>query len=115
MTQELRDEARRREEEREGLAKRRELFAADLRTLANRPEGRRLLRWLIDQGDIFADDFQPGPTGAYRAGVKAASLRLWRLLRESLTAEDFINVAMAAEAEEPAKGEARTQNDLFSL
>lgn len=94
MTQELREEARRREEERETVAKRREEFVRDLRLLASQTEGRRFLRWLIDQGDIFAEDYQPGDLGAYRAGVKALPLRLWRLLADTLSEDDFASVVL---------------------
>lgn len=38
--------------------------------------------------------YQPGPLGAYRAGRKAVSVRLWRMLREHLTDIDFIRIAI---------------------
>lgn len=94
MTMELREEARRREEERADLAQKRELFARDLRALAALPEGRRVFRWLMDQGNIFAEDYQPGPLGAYRSGMKAMSLRVWRTLRDNLPAVDFVAIAL---------------------
>lgn len=98
MTQELRDEARRREEEREALAKQREEFARDVRALAALPEGGRFFRWLLEQGDIFAEDYLPGPMGAYRAGRKAMSVRLWRTLRDLLPEADFVRIAVVAAA-----------------
>ena len=94
MTMELREEARRREEERADLAQRRELFARDLRTLAALPEGRRVFRWLMDQGNIFAEDYQPGPLGAYRSGMRTMSLRIWGTLRDSLPIADFVAIAL---------------------
>ena len=119
MTMEIREEARRREEERADLARRRELFARDLRSLAELPEGRRLFRWLIDQGNIFAEDYQPGPMGAYRSGLKAMSVRLWRMLEEHLAPAVFAAVALnpgregAAEDEDGRRdGDAR-HDDYF--
>ena len=97
MSMELREEARRREWERGEWERRREELAGDLRSLAVRPEGRRFFRWLIDQGNIFAEDYQPGCPGAYRAGMKASSVRLWRLLREQLPAGIFAEVVMGGD------------------
>lgn len=119
MTWELREEARRREEERAELARKRELFASDLRTLSAMPEGRRFFRWLIGQGDIFAEDYQPGPMGAYRAGVKAMSIRLWRLLEEQLPADAFVAIVLdsgrkgTAASKEEAREDARRRDDTF--
>lgn len=96
MTMELREEARRRELEMAALAERRERFAGDLRKLAASPEGRRFFQWLIDQGNLFAEDYQPGPLGAYRAGAKAMSLRIWRLLAKHLSGADFAAIALEA-------------------
>ncbi len=93
MTRELREEARRREEERAELSRRREEFARDLRELAARPEGRRFFRWLIEQGDIFAEDYQPGAVGAYRAGLRTFALRLRRIFKENLPPGSFAAVA----------------------
>lgn len=110
MTMELREEARRRRMEMAALAERRERFAGDLRTLAGLPEGRRFFRWLIDQGNLFADDYQPGPAGAYRAGARALSLRLWRLLGEHLPTADFVAVALeAGRGGQSADGDAATE------
>lgn len=116
MSMELREEARRRERERAARAKTRERFAGDLRRLAAQPEGRRFFRWLIDQGNLFAEDFQPGPMGAYRAGARATSLRLWRLLERHLPAADFVAVALeagpkAADAVEETDDEAPVERD----
>lgn len=118
MSIELREEARRREEEKAALASKRELFAGDLRILSRLPEGRRVFRWLLEQGDLFSEEYLPGSLGAYRAGVKAASLRLWRVLREHLPAESFIAIAFEPEIEAAAEegrgrgGETR-RDDIF--
>ena len=92
MSMELREEAMKREEERQALIRRREEFLRDVKFLATCPEGKRFFRWLIDQGNIFAEDYQPGYMGAYRAGMRAMSLRLWRILEETLSEVDFIAV-----------------------
>lgn len=94
MSREVREEARRREEERRELARRRERFAGDVRRLAGQPEGRRFLRWLVEQGDVFADDYQAGPAGAYRAGRRSLVLGLLRRLREHLPFGDFVSVTL---------------------
>lgn len=103
MSRELREEARRREAERAALARRRDEFSRDLRLLAERPEGVRFFRWLLDQGGLFAEEYLPGHPGAYRAGQKSVSLRLWRLLRENLSAEAFAGVVLGAD-EDVAEG-----------
>ncbi len=89
MSQELRNEARQREAERMRRAAQAERLAEDLTRLANTPEGCRVFRWLLEQGDIFSEDYQPGYPGAYRAGRKAAALRLWNLLESILPHELF--------------------------
>ena len=94
MSRELREEARRREEEKERLRRRREEFSRDLGSLAALPEGRRFFRWLIDQGNLFAEDWMPGPEGAYQSGKKATALRLWRLLEETLPPALFLPIVM---------------------
>ncbi len=99
MTMELREEARQREADRDRLARRRERFARDLRTLAARPEGERFLRWLLEQGNIFAEDYQPGQLGAYAAGKKATAVRLWNLLSEHLEPDAFTAVTGRHERE----------------
>lgn len=104
MTQELREEARRREEERETLARKQEQFGRDLIALAGRQEGRRLFRWLLEQGELFAEDYQAGYPGAYRAGRRSAALRLWNLLARHLSRESFLAIAV------PPDGEGR-END----
>lgn len=103
MTWELREEARRREEERDELLRRREEFAGDVRRLAALPEGRRFFRWLVDQGNIFAEEYQPGLYGAYRAGLRGFSLRLWRIFRETLSKETFVAVTTGDETETPGE------------
>ncbi len=116
MTQELRDEARRREAEQAALARKREEFSRDIRELGGRAEGRRFFRWLIQQGDIFAEDYQPGAVGAYRAGLRTFALRIRRIFRELLPPEIFASVAEGAEEEREAESEtAETpkENDFF--
>lgn len=93
MTIELREEARRREEERERIEMNKEMFARDLRGIASWAEGRRIFRWLLDQGDIFRADYQPGKFGAFQAGRRAAALRLWHTLREHLNPAVFQAIA----------------------
>lgn len=97
MTQELREEARRREREQEETAKRREQFTRDIRFVASFPEGRRFLRWLIERGGIFAEDYQPGPLGAFRAGLRTASIRLWEILRTALPKNEFVRIVLDEE------------------
>lgn len=92
MSWELREEARVREEEKERLRRRREEFSRDLASLAALPEGKRFFRWLIDQGNLFAEDWRPGPMGGYQAGLKALPLRLWRRLKEALPPELFFSI-----------------------
>lgn len=94
MTMELRLEARRRERERELLRKKEAEFAQDLRTLASRGDGRRFLRWLLEQGALFSPDYLPGTAGAYQAGKKATALRLWRLMRDVLAQSVFAEIAL---------------------
>lgn len=94
MSWELREEARKREEEKERLRRRREEFSRDLCALAALPEGRRFFRWLIDQGNLFAEDWQPGPMGGYQAGLKALSLRLWKRLEETLPPRLFLSIIL---------------------
>ncbi len=94
MTMELRLEARRRERERELLRQREAEFAQDLRAIASREDGRRLLRWLLDEGRLFSPDYLPGATGAYQAGKKAAALRLWHLMQGVLAPSVFAEIAL---------------------
>ncbi|MCD8351435.1 MAG: hypothetical protein LUC93_12580 [Planctomycetaceae bacterium] len=96
MSMELRLEARKRERERELLRKREAEFAGDLRAVAAHAEGKRLLRWLLAQGELFSLDYLPGTAGAYQAGKKATALRLWHLLRDLLAPNAFAEIALAA-------------------
>lgn len=121
MTIELREEARRREEERERIERNKEMFARDLRSIASWAEGRRVFRWLLDQGDIFRADYQPGKLGAFQAGRRAAALRLWHTLREHLNPTVFQAIAFQNKEEngapkaEPARGVPATDRpDEFS-
>ncbi len=98
MSMELREDARRREQEITARREERERRARDLRAVAALPEGARLLRRLLRDGGIFRPDYLPGIPGAYRAGKKAAALDLWRDLRDCLPAEIFIDIALAADA-----------------
>lgn len=94
MSRELRDEARQRRRERELLERKREEFAGDLRAIAVTVEGRRFLRWLLEQGDIFRGGYQPGESGAYAAGKKAAALDLLDRLRRSLPHDAFTAIVL---------------------
>lgn len=94
MTMELRLEARRRKHERELLRKKEAEFAQDLRALASRGDGRRFLRWLLEQGAIFSPDYLPGTAGAYQAGKKATALRLWHLMQDVLAQSVFAGIAL---------------------
>ncbi|MDR1744880.1 MAG: hypothetical protein LBS30_03910 [Planctomycetota bacterium] len=100
MSIELREEARRREAEQEALRKNREQFALDVRAVASRPEGRRLLGRLLARGGIFRSDCWPGAAGAYQAGRKASALELWRTLRECLPRDQFVAIALEEEEHE---------------
>lgn len=104
MTMDVREEERLRKAEREALDKRREALHRDILALAAQPEGRRLFRWLMDQGNMFADDYQPGYMGAYRAGLRATALRLWRALREILPPTAFASLALGADSPGDAEG-----------
>lgn len=84
MTMELRREAALREEERLALRRKELDFARDVRLVAGSPEGRRLLRRLLEDADIFNPSWTPGEPGAYQAGKKAQGLSLWRILRKAL-------------------------------
>ena len=92
MSRELRNEAVERERERERRDERELAFAEDLRALAGTAAGRRFFRWLIDQGNLFADDYAPGPLAGYQAGLKAVPRRLWRRLEDALPPEAFIAI-----------------------
>lgn len=104
MSMELRLEARQRERERELLRKREAEFAVRLRALASREDGKRFLRWLLEQGNIFSPDYLPGAAGAYQAGKKATALNLWRLLRDALDPAAFAEIALDGEPELPDDG-----------
>lgn len=109
MSQELREEARRREQERRRLSQREQEFAGDMRLIAARPEGKRLLRRLLEDGDIFNPGWTPGATGAYQAGRRAQALGLWRHLREHLPGSVCLDLLLpgAGEADpKPAQEEA---------
>lgn len=97
MTIELREEARRREAERERTERKKEEFARDLRHTALQPEGKRILRWLLEQGDIYRIDYLPGQLGAYHAGQRAFALRLWHALRHHLDAAAFAALVLHVE------------------
>lgn len=97
MSQELREEARRREEEALERARQREEFERDVALVASRPEGVRFLRWFLEDGDIYAEDYQPGHMGAYQAGRRAAALRLWRILKRILPPRLFAAVTLPRE------------------
>lgn len=96
MSRELRREANERKRERELLDKKQEELAADIRALADSAEGRRIFHWLLEQGNIFRGDYEPGVRGAYAAGKKAAALELWHKLQECLARTDFIAIALPA-------------------
>lgn len=98
MSMELREEARRREREREAAIREREEFARDLRALALRPEGRRLFRWVLRQGDVFREDCPSEPSGVFAAGRRSLALRLWRHLEENLDRRTFVDVVWPAPA-----------------
>ena len=101
MSMELREEAREREREREFVEQRREALVRDVRFLASRPEGRRLFRWMLRQGEIFRPDQPPGEAGAYQAGRRALALGLWHLLRRNLDGADFAAVVMPGSGGDP--------------
>lgn len=94
MSIELRRQEQERRLERELLDKKQEEFAIDLRAVAQTSEGKRLLAWMVGQGNIFRDDYAPGDAGAYAAGKKAAALALARLLREALARDAFLAVVV---------------------
>lgn len=104
MSREIREEARRREEERQAVERRREEFGADLRAIAARPEGQRFLRWLLDRGGMFAEDWTPDATAAaFAAGKKASAVSLWNLLRRHLPRAAFVEVALPGEPEDESR------------
>ncbi|MCD8138448.1 MAG: hypothetical protein LUE17_01480 [Planctomycetaceae bacterium] len=115
MSMELRLEARRREQERELLRKREAEFAADLRAVAAHAEGKRLLRWLLAQGELFSLDYLPGTAGAYQAGRKATALKLWHLLRGLLAPNAFAEIALASDRgdSDPEAAQDGRGEDLF--
>lgn len=103
MSMELREEARRREREQREIRESRERLALDIRSVASRPEGARLLAWLVGLGGIFRADYLPGPDGAYAAGKKAAALDLWHLLREALPRDAFVAIALGGDDNRDAR------------
>lgn len=101
MSQELRLAAREQRREQETLRRKREELSADIRTLAGSPEGRRFFQWILDRGNIFRTDYEPGVRGAYEAGKKAASLELWHILHECLPRSDFLKTALPVRNDTP--------------
>jgi hypothetical protein len=114
MSIELREEARRREREAELLAHKRERFGRDLRELSARPEGRRIFRWLLEQGRIFRIDCGFGRAGAFQAGERAQALRLWRALRENLAAAVFADIILAPDASAGEREEGTSAQEAFA-
>ncbi len=94
MSTELRREAELRERERLALRKKELDFARDLRSLSSRPEGRRLLRRLLADADLFNPAWTPGEAGAYQAGKRAQGLMLWRVVRRALSAADAFGLLL---------------------
>lgn len=94
MSQELREEAQRREQERRRRVHREREFAGDVLLIASRPEGKRLFRRLLEEGDIFSTAWIPGAAGAYHAGRKAQALALWKILREHLSGSDCLELIL---------------------
>lgn len=94
MTMELREEARKREEERNLAEEKRKEFTRDIRRLASLPEGERLFRWLLEQGGIYQIDCPQGFSGAFRAGRRAFALTIWHVLRTNLDTRRFAAIAL---------------------
>ena len=90
----LREEAAQRADEQRKQEADRKRFASDIRAVAATAEGKRVLRWLIEQGKLFEDDFQPNATAAYLSGVKAIPRRLWKALGEHADRNDFITICI---------------------
>lgn len=112
MTMELRREAELREQERLAL-KRKELdFARDVRNVASRPEGKRLLRRLLEDADLFNPAWTPGEEGAYRAGRKAQALTLWRTVRQALPHSAGLELLLPPEGETGPSPEGGTEEEI---
>lgn len=92
MSLELRRQQRQQEEERRHIEQKQQELASDLKTIAAQPEGKRILRRLLENGDIFSPDWTPGEPGAFIAGKKAQALELWRLLRNCLDPHDCLDL-----------------------
>lgn len=93
MSKELRLEIARRKQEQLSLQHKQETLAADIRSLTETPEGQRIFHWLLEQGNIFRMDYEPGIRGAYAAGKKAAALALWHKLKSCLSHANFVALA----------------------
>lgn len=99
MTMELRREAAAREEERLAVRRREEEFARDARSVAASPEGRRFLRRIFADADLFNPSWTPGEDGAYRAGRRARALELWRVVRPALPFAEAVELLMEKKGE----------------
>ncbi len=99
MTMELRREAELREQERLALRRKELDFARDVRRVAAGPEGKRLLRRLIEDADVFNSSWTPGEAGAYQAGKKAQGLALWRIVRKALSPAECLELLPLNEGE----------------
>lgn len=115
MTWELRREAALREEEQLALRRRELEFARDLRNVASRPEGKRLLRRLLEEADVFNPSWAGGEEGAYQAGKRAQGLALWRTARRALPPEICLELLLprdgdpgAADAEPETRQQGET-------
>lgn len=90
----FREEAKRLEEEQRRVGAEQAMLASAFRSVAATPDGKRVLRWIVEEGKLFSDEFSPNASHAYNSGVKSIPRRVWLKLRDHAERGDFITICM---------------------
>lgn len=95
----LREEMARLEQERKDKEAEERRLGEAFRNVAATPDGQRVLRWLINQGELFSDEFSPNAGLAYNVGVRAIARRLWNKLKVHASRNDFIAICIGEKSD----------------
>lgn len=76
---------------------RRETLARAYRAVAASPEGRTVLRSIVEAGNIFATNYQPNAMAAFEAGRAAMAKEIWNNLSRCADRDDFMAICIGEE------------------